>query len=76
MVLGAEDVQGFNDGGLLPLSSEDLDKIQQWLLPTDYSADSSEYRKHLTSYLPGTGDWILETENYMRWQESSEYESL
>ena len=76
VVLGAEDLQDFNDGGLLPLSSEEIDKIQQWLLPTDYSADSSEYPKHLASYLPGTGNWILETENYMRWHESSEYGSL
>ena len=76
VVLGAKDIQDFNDGGLLPLVSEDIDKIQRWLLPTDYSADSSEYGKHLASYLPGTGNWILETENYTRWHDSSEIGSL
>ncbi len=76
MVLRAEDVQDFNNEGLLPLSSKDIDKIQQWLQSTNYSADSSEYRKHLSSYLPGTGNWIQDIENYMRWHESSEIESL
>lgn len=57
-----------DDEGLLPdQSAENIPRVQQWLNPTDYSADSSDYRKHLTSYVPETGEWIQQSEEYQQW---------
>ncbi|KAE9375050.1 ankyrin [Stipitochalara longipes BDJ] len=58
------------------LSPEDLAKVQAWLQPTDYEAQSSEFHRHLSSQAPGTGLWICETSKYQQWQESREHGSL
>ncbi|MCJ1379736.1 hypothetical protein MMC17_002839 [Xylographa soralifera] len=70
VVLSEKDVSDYNETGLLPLPKEDLKNIQQWLDPTDYLSDSSEYNKHLTSHVPGTGDWMLSTNEYEKWHHS------
>ena len=72
VVLDRKDVEDFNEGSLLPLSSDDLKIVKAWLEPTDYFADSSEYNKHLNSHLPGTCDWIQESLNYKEWHDGSE----
>ncbi|KAH8648295.1 ankyrin repeat-containing domain protein [Tricladium varicosporioides] len=58
------------------LSPEDVAKLQAWLQPTDYGAQSSEFHRHLSSQAPGTGLWICETSKYQQWQESVEHGSL
>ncbi len=58
------------------LSQEELAKVHAWLQPTDYEAQSSEFRRHLSSQAPGTGLWICETSKYQQWQESSDHRSL
>lgn len=58
------------------LSPEELVKVQAWLQPTDYKAQSSEFHRHLASQAPGTGLWICETSKYQQWQESNEHGSL
>ena len=72
VVLDRKDVQDFNEDSLLPLSDEDLKTVTAWLQPTDYSADSSEYNKHLKSHLSGTCGWIQESPNYTEWHDGSE----
>ncbi|KAH7391253.1 ankyrin repeat-containing domain protein [Cadophora sp. MPI-SDFR-AT-0126] len=47
-----------------------ITKLQSWLQPTDYMADSSEFRRHLSSQAPGTGLWLCETSRFQQWQES------
>jgi hypothetical protein len=64
VVLDEDDVGDYNAEGLLPESPETIQKIQQWLQPTNFAADSSEYKKHLNSYVAGTGNWIQQTEAY------------
>jgi hypothetical protein len=70
VVLEDQDLADFNAAGLLPQSSGTIDQILKWLKPTDYTADSSEYNKHLASYVPGTGVWIQESGQYQEWLNS------
>ncbi|KUJ24171.1 ankyrin [Mollisia scopiformis] len=58
------------------LDPEDLAKLQGWLQPTDYTADSSEFRRHLSSQAPGTGLWICNTARYQQWHQSDGHSSL
>ena len=58
------------------LSPEDLAKIQKWLQPTNYTADSSEFRRHLASQAPGTGHWICDASKFEQWQTSDNNGSL
>jgi ankyrin repeat protein len=58
------------------LSPEEIAKVQAWLQPTDYGAQSSEFHRHLSSQAPGTGLWICETSQYQQWQESKDHGSL
>jgi ankyrin repeat protein len=67
------DVIDHNDTALSP---EDLDKIRNWLQPTDYLAESGEFRRHLSSKALGTGLWICETEEYRKWHDSPDHGSL
>jgi ankyrin repeat protein len=38
--------------------------------------DGSEYQKHIRAHMPGTGNWIFETEQYKKWFESEETQTL
>ncbi|KAM0354385.1 hypothetical protein ACHAPU_001429 [Fusarium lateritium] len=58
------------------LSPETIAQLREWLQPTDYLAESGEYRRHLLSQAPGTGLWICETEEYRRWHDSPDHGSL
>ncbi|KAE8454120.1 hypothetical protein EG329_005044 [Mollisiaceae sp. DMI_Dod_QoI] len=76
VVLGDNDIDDYNEDGILPQLPEVISKIQEWLQPTDYLAESSEYNKHLNSHVPGTGLWIQETEAYRLWHNSPDHGSL
>ncbi|KAF8851736.1 hypothetical protein BDZ45DRAFT_765904, partial [Acephala macrosclerotiorum] len=76
VVLDNEDIDDYNEDGILPQSPEVLAGIQKWLQHTDYLADSSEYNKHLSSHVPGTGLWIQKTEAYRLWHDSPDHGSL
>lgn len=67
VLLEHQDLADFNTAGLLPQSPEIIDQIIKWLQPTDYTAESSEYNKHLATYVPGTGVWIQESAQYQQW---------
>ncbi|CAM1510896.1 Fc.00g084090.m01.CDS01 [Cosmosporella sp. VM-42] len=58
------------------LSPEALTQISEWLQPTDYLAESGEFRRHLSSQAPGTGLWICETDEYRKWHDSADHGSL
>lgn len=75
VVLGDLDVAGTDLTGVLPQSPEQIEIIRAWLHPTDYSAESSEYRRHLNSYVPGTGKWIQEAQ-YQHWLEPGSHGAL
>ncbi|KAK0099478.1 hypothetical protein ONS96_008315 [Cadophora gregata f. sp. sojae] len=76
VLVNDEDVNDYNETGIAPQPPDVLVKIQEWLQPTDYNSESSEYHKHLNSYLRGTGEWVQETEAYQQWHSSPEIGSL
>ena len=52
-------------------TSARITKLQAWLQPTDYMAESSEFRRHLSSQAPGTGLWLCETSRFQQWHGSN-----
>ena len=60
----------------LALPKPKLEKIINWLGPTDYEAESSELNRHLLSRAPGTGTWLYETNSFRQWRDSSHHASL
>jgi WD40 repeat protein len=58
------------------LGPEALAQAQAWLQPTDYTAESSEFRRHLFSQAPGTGLWICHTPRFRQWHDLEEHGSL
>ena len=76
VILGDKDVEDFNAAGLLPQSAKGIEKIQRWLQPTDFAGESSEFNKHLASYVKDTGQWIQETEQFQQWIKSSDHGTL
>ncbi len=67
VVVGPGDVRDFNKENILPLPAEDLKKIRDWLQPTPYDLERSEFSRHLESYLAGTGQWLTSTKTYQQW---------
>ncbi|KAF4456094.1 hypothetical protein F53441_1709 [Fusarium austroafricanum] len=62
-----------SDGGSDIVPEDTIASIREWLQPTEYDIESSEYHKHLAFHLKGTGDWIHRSENYLKWHESPEH---
>jgi NACHT domain len=58
------------------LRKPDVSKIRTWLNPTNYTASSSEYHRHLSSQVPGTGEWIRETSQFKQWHSSDSHGSI
>lgn len=56
-----------------PLSDSEIQDIRDWLTPTSYDDEFGHYRRHLASYLPGTGACLTSTDEYRRWLTSSEH---
>lgn len=66
-MLSHEDLRDYNPDQILPQSAEDIQKIRHWLQPTPYDVVGGEYRKHLISHAPGTGDWLTASNAYTDW---------
>lgn len=75
VVFNDEDVAGTDSTGTMPFSVEQIQKIRGWLHPTDYSTDSGEYKRHLASYVPGTGKWMQEPQ-YQQWRDAKDHGTL
>ncbi|KAJ4313076.1 hypothetical protein N0V84_009610 [Fusarium piperis] len=73
VVLGRDDVSNYNPDNILPESEDTIAKIRQWLRPTEYDLDGSEYRKHLASHLANTGEWLPRLDGYNKWHDSSDH---
>lgn len=76
VIIERKDIEQYDTKGIVPLSRKEIANIRQWLQPTDYLADSSEYKKHLNSHLRGTGAWIERTEAYQKWHDSPNHGAL
>ncbi|KAM0499382.1 hypothetical protein ACHAP8_005530 [Fusarium lateritium] len=51
-------------------------QLREWLQPTDYLAESGEFRRHLLSQAPKTGLWICRTDKYRKWHDCPRHGSL
>ncbi|KAF5008872.1 hypothetical protein FDECE_4896 [Fusarium decemcellulare] len=69
VLIGRADVIDFNPDNILPETAAVLDDITNWLRPTEYIRDGSEYRKHLSLRLRGTGDWVYPSAAYQQWHD-------
>lgn len=67
VLVGSGDIRDFNSDNILPLPTADLDEIRQWLQPTPYDLERSEYSRHRASHLVGTGEWLTSTKTYQQW---------
>ncbi|KAM6530703.1 hypothetical protein FSOLCH5_000201 [Fusarium solani] len=73
VVVGRDDVSNYNPDNILPESEDTIAKIRQWLRPTEYNLDGSEYRKHLASHLANTGEWLPRLDRYETWHNSPDH---
>ena len=48
-----------------------MEDLRKWLQPTEYLSLGNEYKKHLNSYVPGTGDWLRESEIVRNWEDGT-----
>ncbi|KAJ4292522.1 hypothetical protein N0V90_009185 [Kalmusia sp. IMI 367209] len=76
VILAEKDFTDFNDAGYLAQSSHILALIQTWLAPTKYLSENSEYRKHVNSYLEGTGHWFQDSKAYRDWHDNRQVGAL
>ncbi|KAM0351521.1 hypothetical protein ACHAPU_002526 [Fusarium lateritium] len=72
VVINRDDTSNFNTKNILPQSENTIDSIREWLRPTEYDLESSEYHKHLASHLKGTGEWLQKSKHYQTWHDSTE----
>jgi hypothetical protein len=57
-------------------STEELATLRAWLRPTDYLGEFSEFKKHLNSHVPGTGEWLQQTKQYKQWHDEAKCGAL
>jgi len=76
VVLSRHDILDYNEDNLLPESPEVIKAIQTWLQPTDFEGEGSEFQKHVSSHLPGTGEWFLGEEAWREWHDSDAFGML
>ncbi|GIK04383.1 hypothetical protein Aspvir_008465 [Aspergillus viridinutans] len=62
--------------GPISKSAEDIANLRDWLYPTAYPRDTSEFKKHLNSHVSGTGEWIYQTPQFRQWLDSSTNSAL
>lgn len=72
VVIERDDISNYNPEQILPESPEVIQKLRAWLKPTSYDLESSEYRKHLGSHAPGTGNWLTTGHSYKHWLQSED----
>ncbi|KAH7125069.1 ankyrin repeat-containing domain protein [Dactylonectria estremocensis] len=72
VVIDRDDVSHYNPDNILPKSTDEIKKIREWLELTSYSVAGGEFRKHLTSHAPGTGQWLTSTDEYRQWLQGEE----
>ncbi|KAJ5094572.1 hypothetical protein N7456_010433 [Penicillium angulare] len=67
-----DDIRDFNEDNVFPLPEKDLMEIKEWLQPTPYDLERSEFARHLASHLLGTGQWLTSTNIYKQWLQGDE----
>lgn len=73
IIIDGDDVSNYNPDNMLPKSTDEIKRIQEWLEPTSYAISGGEFRKHLASHAQGTGQWLTSREEYEQWLRGEEY---
>ncbi|GJC95853.1 ankyrin repeat-containing protein [Colletotrichum higginsianum] len=73
VVIDRDDVSNYNPDQILPEPPETIEQLRAWLQPTAYDLGSGEYRKHLGSLAPGTGDWLATSRAFADWSRGNEH---
>ncbi|ORX94358.1 ankyrin repeat-containing domain protein [Clohesyomyces aquaticus] len=76
VVLRYEDLLDFNEGNILPQPPEAIAEVRAWLQPTEFAGEGSEYQKHLSSRLSGTGEWVSASGTYVKWHDGDTHGML
>lgn len=66
-ILTGGDLGDHHDVDTYQLSEDELTKVREWLEPTAYNVSGSEFRKHASSHLEGTGNWLTSSSQYQQW---------
>ncbi|KAL8668325.1 MAG: hypothetical protein Q9168_007043 [Polycauliona sp. 1 TL-2023] len=75
VVVDNTDVVGTDSSGNQPLLPAQIQTIKDWIQPNKYNARSSEYKRHLGSYVLGT-DALLQDPIYRQWLDSVDQGAL
>ncbi|KAF4962749.1 hypothetical protein FSARC_9197 [Fusarium sarcochroum] len=59
----------YNESNILPQDEATLTRLRAWIQPTEYAGDGSEFKKHASSYLKGTNQWLLDSPVFEQWHE-------
>lgn len=73
VIVGRGDVLECNEANIIPQEQAAIARIRTWLRPTRYAEGGSEYHRHLSSHLQGTGDWVLASPAYKQWHDSDQH---
>lgn len=76
VIVSEQDILDFNNENILPQTQEAISEIREWLHPTKYDGDGSEYQKHIASHHAGTGEWVFKSQIYQEWHDSREHGTL
>ncbi|KAM7195488.1 ankyrin-2 [Rhypophila sp. PSN 637] len=72
-IINRDDVSNYNPENILPEPPEVISKIREWIAPTDYNHEGGEFQKHRASHMPGTGEWLFATPNYLKWHDAEDH---
>ena len=72
VVVDGDEIRGYNEEGVLPQTQDTMVAIQRWLRHTDYMSAGNEYMKHLSASVPGTGEWLRNSETFQQWHNSED----
>ncbi|KAK4206451.1 ankyrin-2, partial [Rhypophila decipiens] len=72
-IINRDDVSNYNPENILPETPEVISEIREWIAPTDYNHESGEFQKHRASHMPGTGEWLFATPNYLKWHDAEDH---
>lgn len=74
--VGRHDVLESNEENIIPRDQDTINRIRAWLHPTDFDGEGSEYQRHVSSHLSGTGSWLLNSSSYQQWHSGDEHGML
>ncbi|CAF3597194.1 unnamed protein product [Fusarium graminearum] len=66
-------IADYNEANILPQEKTTLKRLLKWLNPTKYEGDGSELKKHATSHLQGTSQWLIDSPIFEQWHRGNSH---